>query len=556
MLKKLFSLFIAAAVLFTFAARAEVASPTLQRDLVILFTSDVHCGIDQNWGMAGLYAVRRALEAEGKYTLLVDNGDFIQGEAVGVMTQGGALIDVMNAAGYDIAVPGNHEFDYGVERFLALAGNARFPYISANFEKNGDPVFDPYVIREFDGVKIAFVGVCTPRTLISSTPRYFMDDEGNWVYGFMQDENGEKLYACVQKAVDDARAEGAEHVILLAHLGNAAGVSPYRYDDLITHIRGVDALLDGHSHDLDYAEVKDKDGRIVLRQGCGTKMEAIGALTISAAGGLSMKLYRWDLGDLSASDLGISNAAGDAVSGVLDELNGQLSEVVGRTDFDLVIYEPGVTDENGNPIRIVHRAECNMGDLCADAFRSVSGAEIGWVNSGSIRTGLKAGPITMDDLLSVQPFGNVMCVEKVAGRHVLDALEWNCRAVPGEGNFLQVSGITFEIHTYIPSSVTWDDEGMFTGVAGEYRVKNVKVNGEDLDPDREYTLASNSYILLNNGDGSTMYNDAQLIVENGMPDVQVLFSYITGTLGGVIPGEYASPHGQGRIVAVEEAPEE
>ncbi len=556
MIKKLFSLLITAGVLFCCAAMAEGSAPALGRDPVILFTSDVHCGIDQNWGVAGVYAVRRALEAEGKYTLLVDNGDFIQGEVVGTMTKGGALIDVMNAAGYDIAVPGNHEFDYGMERFLELTGRADFPYISANFEKDGELVLAPYVIREFDGVKIAFVGVCTPRTLISSTPRYFMDEEGHWVYDFMQDETGERLYAGIQKAVDSARAEGAAYVIILAHMGNEAEVSPYRYDDLITHLSGVDALLDGHSHDLDYAEVTDRDGKIVLRQGCGTKLEAIGALTISASGGLSVKLYRWGYGDFAFADLGVSNAAGDAAGAATKELNAQLSAVAAHTDFDLVIYEPGVTDEDGKPIRIVRRAECNLGDLCADAYRDQSGAEIGWMNGGSIRVDLKAGDITMNDILSVHPFGNALCVIKVTGRQVLDALEWNSRSVPEEGSFLQVSGLTYEIHTYIPSSVSWDDEGMFTGVNGEYRVKNVRVGGEELELDRVYTLASNDYILLNNGGGSTMYRGSEVLVENAMLDNQVLLNYLTGTLGGVVPEEYSDPHGQGRIVAVEEAPAE
>ncbi|MBQ8136141.1 MAG: bifunctional metallophosphatase/5'-nucleotidase, partial [Clostridia bacterium] len=155
-MKKLLAI-VAALMMLMSCAFAEEAAPALTKDLVVLFTSDVHCGIDQGWGMAGLYAVRQALEASGKYTLLVDDGDFIQGEPVGTMTEGAALIDVMNAVGYDIAIPGNHEFDYGMDRFLELTEKANFPYISANFEKNGELVFAPYVIKEFDGVKIAFV---------------------------------------------------------------------------------------------------------------------------------------------------------------------------------------------------------------------------------------------------------------------------------------------------------------------------------------------------------------------------------------------------------------
>ena len=555
-MKKWISVLLALVMLMSLTAFAEEA-PALQKDLVVLFTSDVHCGIDQGWGMGGLYAVRQALENAGKYTLLVDDGDFIQGEPVGTMTKGSALIDVMNAVGYDIAIPGNHEFDYGMERFLELTKRASFPYISANFEKDGQLVFDPYVIKEFDGVKIAFVGATTPRTLTSSTPRYFQDENGNWIYDFMEDETGEKFYAGIQKAVDDARAEGARYVIVLAHLGDEAEVTPYRYDDLITHTNGIDVLLDGHSHDYNYAEVTNKDGGIVLRQACGTKMGAIGALTITTSGKLSVKLYNWNFGDFTARDLGIENAASQAVSAATDELNAQLSNAVAHSDFDLVIYEPGIVDENGKNIRIVRRTETNLGDLCADAYRIQGGADIGWVNGGGIRVDIKAGDITMNDILKVHPFGNAMCVVAVTGQQVLDALEWNSRAVPGEsGGFLQVSGLTYEIHTYIPSSVTQDDSGMFTGVEGEYRVKNVKVNGEDLQLDRVYNLASHDYMLLNDGDGNTMFRGAELLVERSMLDNQVLLNYITDSLGGVIPEEYADPHGQGRIVAVEAAPAE
>ena len=557
-MKKLLALLLVTTMLLSGLVFAEEAEqPGLQKNLVVLFTSDVHCGIDQNWGMTGLYAVRQALEAADNYTLLVDDGDFIQGEPVGTMTTGSALIDVMNNVGYDIAIPGNHEFDYGMDRFLELTGQASFPYISANFEKDGELVFDPYVIKEFDGVKIAFVGATTPKTLTSSTPKYFQDEEGNWIYDFMQDETGEKFYAGVQKAVDDARAEGADYVIVLAHLGNEAEVSPYRYDELILNTNGIDALLDGHSHDYDYAEVTNKDGDIVIRQGCGTKMGSIGALTIATDGSISAKIYTWDSSDFTPADLGISNPATEAVAAATEALDAQLATVVAHSDYDLYINDPAEVDENGKPIRIVRRMETNLGDLCADAYRDQSGAEIAWVNGGGIRVQIPAGDITLNDVLKVHPFGNAMCLVEVTGQQVLDALEWNSRSVPGEtGGFLQVSGLTYEIHSYIESSVTQDENGMFTGVSGEYRVKNVKVNGEDLDLERVYTLASHDYMLLNNGDGNTMFAGANLLVDRSMLDNQVLMNYIQGSLGGVIPEDYADPYGQGRITIVEEAPAE
>ena len=220
-MRKILSLILALSLLLGCAAFGEEAAPKLGKNLVILFTSDVHCGIDQGWGYAGLYAVKQYL-SENNHVLLVDDGDAIQGEPIGTMTTGEGIIDIMNAVGYDIAIPGNHEFDYGMDRFLELTQKANFPYLSCNFNKEGELIFKPYIIKEFDGVKIAFVGVTTPMTLRSSTPRYFMNDQGEFIYGFLQDETGEALYTAVQKSVDDARAEGANYVVVMAHLGNEA----------------------------------------------------------------------------------------------------------------------------------------------------------------------------------------------------------------------------------------------------------------------------------------------------------------------------------------------
>ena len=183
-MKKLLGLLLAMTMLFTGFALAEDTATGLTQDIVVLFTSDVHCGVNSGFGYAGLAAVRDTL-AKSNHVLLVDNGDSIQGEPIGTMTTGEAIIGLMNAVGYDVAIPGNHEFDYGMDRFLELTEMADFPYISANFNKDGELVFDPYVIEEIEGVKVAFVGVTTPKTITSSTPKYFQDDEGNFIYGFM-----------------------------------------------------------------------------------------------------------------------------------------------------------------------------------------------------------------------------------------------------------------------------------------------------------------------------------------------------------------------------------
>ena len=547
-MKKILGLILALAMLLGCTAVAEeAAAPALTKDLVILFTSDVHCGIESGWGYAGLAALRDAMAAQN-HVVLVDNGDAIQGEPVGTMTKGEAITDLMNAVGYDIAIPGNHEFDYGMERFLELAEKAEFPYISSNFNKEGELVFDPYVIKEFDGVKVAFVGISTPKTLTSSSPAYFKNEEGEFVYGFFQDETGEKLYNAVQSAVDAAIAEGASYVVAMGHVGNEAECKPWTYADIIGNTNGIDAFLDGHSHDKEQVIMLNKDGEEVLRSGCGTKLEGIGYLRISAEdGSMECGIHEWDY-DFAAPEL-IKNEISEAVENATAALNEKLAEVVASTQVDLVIRDPE-TD-----VRIVRTAETNLGDLCADAYRDQSGADIAIVNGGGVRDTIKAGDITLNDILKVHPFGNAMCVIEITGQKVLDALEYACKDVPNEfGGFLQVSGITFEIHTYIPSSVKMDENKMFVSVDGEYRVKNVMVGGEPLDMDKVYTLASHNYKLKQNGDGNTVFDGCTILQDEVKLDNQVLIDYITTTLGGVVGEDYADPYGQGRIVAVPEAP--
>ena len=553
-MKKLLGLFLALAMLMTGVAMAEGTEPVFTQDVVVLFTSDVHCGVDQGFGYAGLAAVRDNL-AKTNHVLLVDNGDSIQGEPIGTMTTGESNIELMNAVGYDIATIGNHEFDYGMDRFLELTKKANFPYISANFMHNDELVFAPYVIKEFDGVKIAFVGITTPKTTTSSTPKYFQDETGKFVYTFCQDETGEKLYAAVQKAVDDARAEGAAYVVAMAHLGIEGESAPWMSTDLIANTTGINALLDGHSHSiLEQEKVKNKDGEEVLLAACGTKLQAIGYLRISAKdGSMATGLYKWDTSNaVSLPDLiGLDNEVATKVNEAMDTLNEKLGEVVAKSAVDLVISDPE-TD-----VRIVRTAETNLGDLCADAYRDQSGADIAFVNGGGIRVKIAAGDITLNDILKVHPFGNALCVVEATGQQILDALEWGSRVVPEEtGGFLQVSGLTYEIHTYIENSCTADENGLFTGVAGEYRVKNVKVGGEDLDVNKTYTLACHDYLLKNAGDGFTMFQQDTLLQDSVKLDNQVLIDYITGTLNGVVGEEYANPYGQGRIVAVSEKPAE
>ena len=520
------------------------------KGVCVLYTSDVHCGYDQGFGYAGLWQIRNSLEREGYETILVDDGDSIQGEAVGTLTKGEALIKLMNKMKYDIAIPGNHEFDFGMDRFLELAEMAQFSYISCNFRKKGELVFEPYKIIEAGGIKIAFVGVTTPETLIGSIPTYFTDENGNYLYDFCQDETGEALYNAVQEAVDSARAEGADYVYVMGHLGMEASAEPWTYYDVVSHTHGIDEFLDGHSHDSEQVVMKNKDGQEITRSAVGTKMNCIGYSFIDPEKGITeTNIWSWPNETSAMALFRFQNEMSEAVDETNVALAEVLDKVVAKSEVDLTIFDPKETDERGNPIRMVRRAETNMGDLCADAVRAQTGADIALFNAGGIRDIIKKGDVTFGDIIGVLPFNNDIAVIEVTGQQILDALEWGAKNIPDEsGAFFQVSGLSYEVDVSIESGCQADENSMFIGVEGERRVRNVKVGDEDIDPEKTYTVGGNAFNLLQNGDGDTMFNGAKVVNLGVKIDNQLLIDYITEDLGGTIGEEYADPYGQGRIV--------
>lgn len=524
----------AAAAATAAPAVTEAPAPQLDKNLVILYTNDIHCGVDQGGGYAGLSELKTSLAAAGNYVALVDAGDAVQGEPIGTVSKGTYIVDIMNKTGYDLAVPGNHEFDYGMEQFLALTKQASFPYISCNFTnlETDKTVFDAYRILEFSGVKVAFVGVCTPKTVTSSTPAYFQDGNGNYIYGFCQDETGAKLYDAVQKAVDSARGEGAQYVIAVGHCGIEQSCSPWMSTEIIAATSGIDAWIDGHSHSVVESEsVKNKDGKGVVLTQTGTKLQNVGMLQISPLGGITAKLVN-------------DGEVGALISDMQDRYAEQMQTVVAKSDVALTIVDPK-TD-----VRIVRNAETNLGDLCADAYRVIGGADIGFMNGGGVRVSMEEGDITYEDIIKVMPFGNNLTVVEATGQEILDALEFGVKDVPGEfGGFLQVSGLTYEIDTKIPSPVKTDDNKMFVSVEGARRVQNVLVDGQPIDPAKTYTVASHDYLLKNAGDGYTIFQDNVVVKDMVMADNQMLITFITENLSGVIGQEYADPYGAGRIVA-------
>ncbi len=520
----------------------EPTTPAKSNDIVILGTSDVHCGIDQNIGYAGLAAYKKALAETHNYVALVDAGDAIQGDTIGTLSKGEYIVDIMNEVGYDVVTPGNHEFDYGMDQFLnVIVPKMKATYVSANFMKDDKPVFDTYKMMTFGEKKVAFVGISTPETLVKSTPTYFQDKFGNYIYDFCNDSTGDKLYKAVQTAVDAAKKAGADYVVAVAHLGDDEASAPWTSMDVIKNTKGIDVLMDGHAHSTVVKSVKNKDGKSIKMVATGTKLENIGKIVIAENGTITAEYVGADVAKDKDADI---TKFVDSIKAKYKELE---NKVVAKTDVDLII-----ADQNEN--RLIRSQETNLGDLCADAYKNVLGADIAFVNGGGIRTSIAKGNITYGQIIAVHPFGNMACVVEATGQQILDALEFGSRNVgKGEnGGFLQVAGLTYNINTYLESTVEENDKGEFVKVAGKYRVFDVKVNGETLDLAKTYTLASHNYMLKNGGDGFVMFKNNKILQDEVMIDNQVLINYIQNNLKGVVNDEYAQAQGRINITSTTE----
>ena len=548
---KFLSLLLALAMVCSLFVPAMAAEG--EEGIVVLYTNDIHCTSDDGLAYAAIASYKAQMEDTygADNVTLVDNGDAIQGGILGSMSNGSWIIDIMNAVGYDLAIPGNHEFDFKMDTFLDIVENqAEFPYLSCNFvDADGNAVLDPYKIISYGDVDVAYVGISTPETLTKSAPAYFQDDAGNYIYGFCQGNDGKDLYDQVQKTVDAARAAGADYVVAMAHLGVDAQSSPWMSTEVIANTTGIDVMLDGHSHSTVASEtVKNAAGEDVLLSQTGTKAESVGKLVIAPDGTMTTELV--SLADVDTTSQAYTDAK-TFVEGIQAEYSEKANQVVATSSVDLTVNDPAT----GN--RAVRSAETNLGDLCADAYRVLLGADIGWVNGGGVRADIAAGDITYGDIIAVHPFGNLACLVEVTGQQILDALELGAMqvGVSESGGFLQVSGIKFTIDPTIPSSVELDDAGNFVKVAGDRRVSDVQVldskTGEykAIDASATYTLASHNYMLKDGGDGYAMFgkDNITILKDEVMVDNEVLINYIKDELGGVVGEEYADPYGQGRI---------
>lgn len=544
-------------------------------DVTILYTNDVHTYIDNKSPKptyAAIAALKKSIEETGRDVLLVDAGDHIQGTAYGSMDDGATIIELMNEAGYDLATPGNHEFDYGMARAKAVLQEADFPYVSCNWVdlRTGFNVLPSVKFFFVGGRKIAFVGVTTPETFTKSTPAYFMNDaQTKYIYDILGGEDGQKLYDAVQKAIDKAEFWGADTIIGLGHLGVDPSSSPWTSEEVIAHTHGFTAFIDGHSHTvMANKQVTDASGKAVTLTQTGSYFKNIGKMTVGTDGTITTEL----IDTYEGLDAAVAATASNWISAVDDMLGEEIA--VGDTKF--YINDPATGK------RRIRSGETNLGDFVADGiytyFNEIEElhCDVAIMNGGGIRTDVEAGPWSFKTCKTVSPFGNVACLMSVTGQQIQDALEFGARFAGAEGKenggFLQVAGARYTIHPMIPNTVQTNDKNVWTGSAAIPRVSNVEIYDkttgtyQPLDPNATYALAGMNYTLRNLGDGFAMFDGATLIKDYVSEDYLVMSSY-AAMFGGVdanglphlasanspladYPGyllNYEDPYGAGRI---------
>ena len=503
-------------------------------DVTILYTNDVHTYIDKQspkLTYAAIADLKQSYQNAGKDVLLVDAGDHVQGTAYGSMDEGASIIKLMNAAGYDVATPGNHEFDYGMDRAKAIMKEADFPYLSCNWVdlRTGLRVLPSVKVFVRGGRRIAFVGVTTPETFTKSTPAYFMDKaQRKYIYDIQGGEDGKKLYDAVQKAIDRAKLL-ADVVIGLGHLGVDPSSSPWTSEEVIAHTSGFDAFIDGHSHTvMENVQVQDASGKAVTLTQTGSYFANVGEMTIAADGTITTKLIPTHEG----MDAGIAAMQ----TGWVNTVDDMLGEKIAVGDSDFYVSDPATGK------RRIRSAETNLGDFVADGiyayFNEVEKlhCDVAIMNGGGIRADVPAGDWTFKTCKQVSPFGNVACLMSVTGKQIQDALEFAARFAGEDGKenggFLQVAGATYEIHTDIPNTVQTDEKNVWIGSAtGTPRVQNVKIYDKasgsylPLDPGATYALAGMNYTLRNLGDGFAMFDGAELIKDYVSEDYLVMSTY-------------------------------
>ena len=441
------------------------------------------------------------------------------------------MIKIMNATGYDLATLGNHEFDYGQQQVFKLMDLADFDYVSCNFYNVSDKslVLAPYKVLEAGDLKIAFIGITTPETMTKTTPAYFQDADGNYIYGIYSGSDGQELYNAVQNAIDEAKKE-ADVIIGLGHLGVDKSSSPYTSKEVIENTSGLNAFIDGHSHTkIDGDTIKDKDGNDVTLTQTQSYLSYIGQMEVNVIDG-QVSIETTLIGNYDKRDETVDNMVQEVVS----ETDAMLDQKVVESSLPFYINDP-TTGE-----RIVRNHETNSGDLTADAFYwyfnmyKDMDCDIAFYNGGGIRQDFPNGLLTYKDCKTLMPFGNLTCMVKITGQTLLDVLDFSAEKLPEESSMLHVAGIKYSVDTSVEVSSVKDENGVWiSGPTEGYRVYDIEVYNkeskqyEPLDLNKEYTVGSINYLLRNGGHGLSMLQDAELVLDYCDEDYMVLARYLS-----------------------------
>lgn len=599
-MRKLLSILCSVLLIVLLSIPVSAANAEKSNDIVILYTNDTHAYIDGPLSFDTIGALKKNLEKQYRYVLLVDAGDHLQGTAFGSMDQGASVLQLMNKAGYDLATPGNHEFDYGMDTFLERAREAEFPYLSCNLYHledgvRGENLLESFQAYHFGKEIVAFIGITTPETIVKSTPAYFQDENGNFCYGISGGDNGQALYDDVQFAVDAIRRAGATKVIAVGHLGDDPSSSPWTSEEVIAHVSGLDAFIDGHSHsEVSGQQILGADGEPVLLTQTGEYLNNVGIMVIDyETGAIQSDLIVCE--DILKTVKNKDGTESSVVSGHrltselysgpewvndytisfvknqwINKVNQKLKQKIGESQVILDNYA-----EDGT--RLVRKQETNTGDFAADALYYLfdqmdMNVDAAIVNGGGIRNQAVTGTMTYKTCKDIHTFGNIACLQTVTGQQLLDALEWGARFAGSDqecGGFLQVSGIRYQIDTDWPDSTQKDGNGMWIGgPTGGYRVHDVAIYDRETDSWRAlelqetYRLAGYNYTLRNSGDGYNMFSCAVNVVDYVMEDYMVLANYVQAFENKTVlasnsplldkyPGfgiDYGTVHGSGRIV--------
>ena len=543
--KKLLSLLLALAMLFSLSvtASADETDKALEGQIVILHTNDVHGGIE---GYARVAALKAMYEAAGATVFVMDAGDFSQGETSVSVSEGATAIELMNMVGYDLAAPGNHEFDYGYENLAKLVKAANFPVLAANINYEGKVAFgDNTVLTTEDGVKIGVFGLDTPETATKAHPGKI---KGVTFTG------GEEMYAIAQAQVDKLTADGCDYIICVGHLGidDESAANGNRSIDMLAKVTGIDVLIDGHSHStLEQVTAATKGtGKVgeTLVTSTGTKLANIGVVTIK---GDEITVASVDSATVPVAE---DDAIAARAKAIRDEIEAEYGATFAATEVKL----------NGDRDPGNRTEETNLGDLIADAmvwYATKDGEDLGVpaenviaiTNGGGIRASVEAGDITKNDINTVLPFGNTVAYVTVTGEALLEVLEASTYCTPtAVGGFPQVSGVNFTINT----GNTFDQGELYTDTtyyapASINRVTINSVNGQDFDAKASYAVVTNDFLAAG-GDTYYAFTTSDSIVDTGTPLDVALMEYITEELDGTVSAEkYAEP--AGRITITDEA---